>query len=202
MILSLLYPYERHLLAQGGYRQVRDPRQTLIYLLMVVAMTVPLIGLFVILPAAGADPPSTSSTIYVWLIAILCPIWMVLWLLAAIFRSNRLARASTGTPLRRRHSVAYATGGDDVVADILGRFRTGDPARYAPLPTGVKNGALRVQIWTADADRLGFVAITQGIRHSELVTLDGPAYDRLAAALDAGIGKTGTSAFAGDPTIG
>ncbi|TPW76886.1 hypothetical protein [Schumannella sp. 10F1B-5-1] len=120
---------------------------------------------------------------------------MIVFVLLAVYRGRGLARDATGTRMRRRHAVAYAAAGQEVVDDILARFASGDPANYAPMPAGIgRNGTLRVQIWTADADRLGFVAISAGIRHSELVVLDGLAYDRLSAVLDRGISRPDAAA--------
>lgn len=77
----------------------------------------------------------------------------------AISGSHRWERVETGTRLKARHFLV--SGGSDVADAMHARFATGDPAQYLPVPNH-KKGAIRVAVYRADADRLGFVTMQMG----------------------------------------
>ncbi|GAB3399635.1 hypothetical protein GCM10027515_06310 [Schumannella luteola] len=178
------YPAERTLAGLPGYRWARDPRDTAIWLITAL-LTFAVAALLALVPSLLGE-----NAVVVWLIVALITLFGIGRVVMAIVRSKRIVRSATGSPLRRRHSVAYPDGGSAAVDDVVARFRSGDPAQHAPMPDGHLNrGQLRVQIWTADADRLGLVAVQRGNEAPELIDVDGPAYDRMSEALERGIGR-------------
>lgn len=101
--------------------------------------------------------------------------------------------ASTGTRVRRRFYRGMA-GGRPVYERLLTMLRTGDPSAFTPLPSSSSFTDVDIEIWTAAADRAGFATLVlhegtkpRTLTYSEPVRFEGDAYDRLSAALAAGL---------------
>lgn len=100
-------------------------------------------------------------------------------------------RSATGTRLRRRFEGYHALTPAQFEA-LHGAFTSGDPARYLPLPEQTRGGRGVVMIWTADADRVGFVGLTWGntrrsTRNAPLIQLVGERFDALDLAVRRGL---------------
>ncbi|MDF2994190.1 MAG: hypothetical protein K0S37_4704 [Microbacterium sp.] len=100
-------------------------------------------------------------------------------------------RSASGAVLRKRFEGYHAMSVEQF-EHLHAAFATGDPVAYTPLPDQVRRGSGVVLIWTADADRCGYVGLTWGAdarttRNAPLIRLEGERFDRLDEALRRGL---------------
>ncbi|MEV7692886.1 hypothetical protein AB0N73_06090 [Microbacterium sp. NPDC089189] len=110
-------------------------------------------------------------------------------------------REATGSRLRKRFEGYHALSAEQF-EHLHAAFASGDPAAYTPLPDQVKRGNGVVFVWTADADRRGYVGMTWGsaaktTRNAPLIRLEGEDFDRLDSALRRGLRRAAPVVVAG-----
>ncbi|MRG61345.1 hypothetical protein GE115_15925 [Agromyces sp. CFH 90414] len=147
------------------FRHARSTAKTVVFAVLaavaLVALAVVLVNFEAIRDDAGDMTGRRSGLrgIVAPAAVVLCAFFAFVFGWFAISGSHAWERTETGTRLKPRYFTV--DGGGDVADALHARFATGDPAQYLPVPNHRK-GAIRVAIYRADADRLGFVTIQVG----------------------------------------
>jgi hypothetical protein len=102
-------------------------------------------------------------------------------------------RNGSGTPLRKRFEGYHAMT-PEAFDRLHAAFASGDPAEYTPLPEQAKRGDAVVLVWTAEAERIGYIGLSWGsaaktTRNAPLIRLEGVHFDALQATLRNGLTK-------------
>lgn len=114
------------------------------------------------------------------------------FVIAAVRWGRGWFMTSTGTRLRLR-AFRDIAGGLPAYGALLAGLRTGDPSMFTPWPPKPSHSDVSIEIWIAEADRVGFVTLVlrQGPKnkpttYSEPVRFEGASFDALTEAVTRG----------------